>query len=65
MWLIENILRKEKDVLIARVNLSQNFAFNLARAALSACNEIANLINQIGYKLLPFDEKIFNELDKI
>jgi Cu2+-exporting ATPase len=64
VWLIENILRKEKDVLSARVNLSQKILHLTWIGEASRGNEMSALINKIGYKLLPFDEKVFDEIDK-
>lgn len=64
VWLIENILKQQKNVITARINLSKKTLFLKWRGGRKAGNELAHLICEIGYKLLPFDEEIFNTLEK-
>lgn len=60
IWLIENILKKQKNVLSARVNLSKKTLFLSWKGSAKSGNDLVHLIQEIGYKLLPFDEEILN-----
>ena len=64
IWLIESILKKQKNVLVARINLSKKSLFLKWQGNKDAGNELVNLISDIGYKLLPFDEKILSIEEK-
>ena len=64
VWLIETILKKQNDVLAARVNLSKKYLLLKWRGPRERGNELINLIHDIGYKLFPFDEKILQEEEK-
>lgn len=64
VWLIENILKKHKDVVVARINLSKKTLFLKWQGDKKTGNELAHLISEIGYKLLPFDEEVFNTMEK-
>jgi Cu2+-exporting ATPase len=64
VWLIENILQKQKDVLEARINLSKKILKLSWKNNVKYGNELILLIQEIGYKLLPFDEKIIEEEEK-
>jgi Cu2+-exporting ATPase len=58
VWLIESILNKQPDVEIARINFSKKNLFLKWRRDLQYGNRLVEIINQIGYKLIPFDEEI-------
>jgi len=64
VWLIESILKKQKKVLTARINLSKKTLFLKWNGALDDGNKLVHLIHEIGYKLLPFDEEILNSAEK-
>ncbi len=64
VWLIETILKKQEDVLLARVNLSKKYLLLKWRGSKEKGNDLINLIHEIGYKLFPFDEKILREEEK-
>jgi Cu2+-exporting ATPase len=64
IWLIESILKKQKNVINARINLAKKTLFLKWRGDPKVGNELINLICTIGYKLLPFDEKILNNSEK-
>jgi Cu2+-exporting ATPase len=64
VWLIESILKKQKNVLSARINLSRKTLFLKWQGDAKAGNELAHLISEIGYKLLPFDEAILKSEEK-
>ncbi len=64
VWLIETILKKQPDVIVARVNLSKKYLLLKWRGAKEYGNSLVNLIHEIGYKLFPFDEKILQEEEK-
>ncbi len=64
VWLIESILKKQKNVLKARINLSKKTLFLQWRGGAKTGNELVHLIHDIGYKLLPFDEEILNSAEK-
>jgi len=64
VWLIESILKKQKDVVSARINLSKKTLFLRWQGDKKTGNDLIKLIHEIGYKLLPFDEEILNSSDK-
>jgi len=64
VWLIESILKKQKDVVAARINLSKKTLFLRFIGDKKTGNDLVKLIHDIGYKLLPFDEEILNSSDK-
>ncbi len=64
VWLIENILKKQNDVVLARINLSKKYLNLKWRGSVQKGNEFVDLIREIGYKLFPFDEKILAEEEK-
>ncbi len=64
VWLIENILKKQKDVITARINLSKKTLALSWSGAAQRGSELIHLIHEIGYKLLPFDEEILNATEK-
>lgn len=64
VWLIETILKKQSDVIYARVNLANKTLHLKWKGDLKRGNELVRIIYEIGYKLLPFDEKIINEVEK-
>jgi Cu2+-exporting ATPase len=64
VWLIETILKKQKDVVVARINLSQKTLLLQWRGEEEMGNQLTHLVSEVGYKLLPFDVKILQEADK-
>ncbi len=64
IWLIENISKNQKDVVDARVNLSKKTLFLRWRGDAKYGNELIKLIQNIGYKLLPFDQEILDSSEK-
>lgn len=68
VWLIENILKKQPNVIEARINLSRRSLFlkwhDKKEAPQNSGNQLANLICQLGYKLLPFDQEIIKQEEK-
>lgn len=64
VWLIESILKKQKNVVAARINLSRKTLFLQWSGELKTGNELLHVIHEIGYKLLPFDEEILKTAEK-
>lgn len=64
VWLIENILKKQDAVILARINLSKKYLNLKWTGSADIGNKLVNLIREIGYKLFPFDEKILQEEEK-
>ena len=64
VWLIESILKKQENVVLARINLSKKTLFLQWRGDAKIGNDLVHLIHEIGYKLLPFDAEILNSADK-
>lgn len=64
VWLIESILKKKPEVLIARVNLSKKTLFLKWKGDIEIGNQLAQPVSQIGYRLLPFDEEILRNAEK-
>jgi Cu2+-exporting ATPase len=64
VWLIESILKKQKTVIYARINLSKKTLYLRWLGNEKTGNDLAHLISEIGYKLLPFDEEILNSAEK-
>jgi P-type Cu2+ transporter len=64
IWLIESILKKQKSVVAARINLSKKTLFLRWTGDAKTGNDLVHLIHEIGYKLLPFDAEILNSADK-
>jgi Cu2+-exporting ATPase len=64
VWLIESILKKQKNIIAARINLSRKTLFIKWQGDLAYGNSLVHLIHEVGYKLLPFDEEILNNAEK-
>lgn len=64
IWLIENLLQKQPETITARINLSQKTLFLSWQGDAAKGKKLIKLINQIGYKTLPFDSKNIANLDK-
>ena len=64
VWLIESILKKQENVISARINLSKKTLFLKWKKDLDYGNKLVSLIYDIGYKLLPFDEEILRAEEK-
>lgn len=64
IWLIESILKKQKDVLSARINLTKKTLFLHWIGDPQTGNDLIQLIQEIGYKLLPFDTETLNSTEK-
>jgi len=64
VWLIENILKKQPNVVISRINLSKKTLFLRWQGEASYGNYLIGLINKIGYKLFPYDVEILNNEEK-
>ncbi len=64
IWLIEGILKKQDSVVKARINLSKKTLFLQWRGKPEIGNELVEIIQKIGYKLLPFDVEILNNAEK-
>lgn len=64
VWLIESILKKQPDVISARINLSHKILFLQWNGEAEAGNNLVSLIQQIGYKILPFDPEVLDAAEK-
>ena len=64
VWLIESILKKQQNVITARINLSKKTLFLRFSGDKKTGNDLVKLIHEIGYKLLPFDEEVLNSSEK-
>jgi len=64
VWLIENILYKNPQVLSARINLTRKILILDYQGKASDGNKIISPLNQIGYKFLPFDQEIIAQEEK-
>lgn len=64
IWLIESILGKQKNVINARVNLSKRTLFLSWNGEKKDGNNLIKLIQEIGYKPLPFDQEILDSTEK-
>ena len=61
VWLIENILKKQPNVIDARINLSRKTLSLSWSGSFEEGNNLIKIIYRIGYKLLPFDIEILND----
>lgn len=64
VWLIENILNKQEKIQKARINLSKKTLYLKWHGQLEDGNIFIKIIQQIGYKLLPFDNEIIIDEQK-
>ncbi|MBU6140844.1 MAG: cadmium-translocating P-type ATPase [Proteobacteria bacterium] len=64
IWLIESILKKQKNVVDARINLSKKTLFLRWQGTAAQGGDLIKLIQEIGYKLLPFDQEILDSTEK-
>ncbi len=67
IWLIENLMQRQKSVVLGRVNLSQKTLHLRWKSTLGDLEEgkrLLKLINSIGYKILPFDAKKIDQESK-
>jgi Cu2+-exporting ATPase len=61
VWLIESILKKQENVVLARVNLSKKY---LRLKWQGDGLKLVNLVQKLGYNLFPFDEEILVQEEK-
>ncbi|HLD76777.1 MAG TPA: heavy metal translocating P-type ATPase metal-binding domain-containing protein [Rickettsiales bacterium] len=64
VWLIESILKKQENIILARINLSKKYLNLKWQGTKEQGNKLVALIFDIGYKLFPFDEKILQEEER-
>lgn len=64
IWVVESILQKQTGVKKARVNFAKKSLFLEWQGNREEINRYAQLINSIGYKLLPLGSKIINAEEK-
>jgi Cu2+-exporting ATPase len=64
IWLIENILNKQPNVIKARVNLSKKRLYLEWQGDKKYGNQLVKSIFEIGYKLYPLDEEIMTKEDQ-
>lgn len=64
VWLIESILQKQNNVILARLNLSKKYLRIVWQSQKELIKDYIKIINEIGYKLYPFDELILAEQEK-
>ena len=64
VWLIENILYKNPQVIRARINLTRKILTLDYQGEVSDGNKIILPLNEIGYKFLPFDQEIIAQEEK-
>jgi Cu2+-exporting ATPase len=57
IWLIENALLKQKNIVSARVNLSAKKLLIRWKGAKEVGNDYANLVSQMGFDLAPYDSQ--------
>jgi Cu2+-exporting ATPase len=63
VWLIENLLKKQKNVIDARVNLSQKILRIKWSGTREDGNKLVQLISKIGYRLLPADQEFLKKIE--
>ena len=63
VWLIENLLKKQKNVVDARINLTQKILRIKWSETKDEGNKLVQLITKIGYKLLPADQEILKKVE--
>lgn len=64
VWLIENLLKKQEQVINARVNLTQKILELTWRGDFVDGKNLINLINNIGYKALPIEDEYIKEIEQ-
>ncbi len=64
VWLIENILNKQPNVIKARVNLAKKRLYLQWESEKEYGNQLVKLIFEIGYKLYPLDQELMIAEDK-
>jgi P-type Cu2+ transporter len=55
VWLIEQVLARQPDVLQGRVNMTTRRLHLVWRGPASAANALVDAIERLGYRLVPFD----------
>ena len=63
VWLIENLLKKQKNVVDARINLTQKILRIKWSETKDEGNKLVQIITKIGYKLLPADQEILKKVE--
>ncbi len=64
IWLIENLLKKQSNVIDARINLTQKTLRIKWIGDKKYGNDLVKLINKIGYKLFPADQEILDKIEE-
>jgi P-type Cu2+ transporter len=55
VWLIESVLTRESDVLVGRVNMTTRRLRLVWRGTVDRAQPLVNVIERLGYRLVPFD----------
>ena len=64
IWLIENLLKKQNNVIEARINLTQKTLRIKWNGEKKYGNDLIKLIAKIGYKLFPADQEILRKIEE-
>ncbi len=64
IWLIENLLKKQSNVIDARINLTQKTLRIKWIGDKKYGNDLVKLISKIGYKLFPADQEILDKIEE-
>jgi Cu2+-exporting ATPase len=64
IWLIENLLKKQQNVIDGRINLTQKTLRIKWCGDKNYGNNLIKLITQIGYKLFPADQEILKKIEE-
>lgn len=64
IWLIENLLKKQSNVIDARINLTQKTLRIKWIGDKKYGNDLVKLIAKIGYKLFPADQEILDKIEE-
>lgn len=64
IWLIENLLKKQNNVIDVRINLTQKTLRIKWIGDKKYGNDLVKLVTKIGYKLFPADQEILNKIEE-
>ena len=64
IWLIESVLKKQENVIKARINMGNRRLHLIWNGDLDYGNKLVKMVADLGYRLIPFDTEILKNEEK-
>ena len=64
IWLIESVLKKQENIIKARINMGNRRLHLIWNGDLDYGNKLVKMVADLGYRLIPFDAEILKNEEK-